>query len=322
MVATVVINQANVIQDGQNNKLVYNFPSSVAFPNHEIAVQSVVMYYSWQNINISPLTNSLFQYQWVVGATATTYNVNIPSGQYEISDINLYLQFIMIQNGHFLINASGFNVYYAQLEINASVYSVQLNTYPVPTAAGWTLGVNGQWTGNVGTAYEGWKTPLANTVNETGGWGGFPTQFFNPSVIFPSKFNTIVGFPAGFASGLFTGIDTNQSWTSSEFGLAPQVQPNSSIYLAITNIQNKYATPSSILYAINPTVAFGMQIIEKPPQFAFNKLIAGTYNQLSISILGADFQPINLLDANMTIILVIRDQKEITDIFSTLVNGK
>ena len=51
MVATVVINQANVIQDGQNNKLVYNFPSSVAFPNHEIAVQSIVMYYSWQNIN-------------------------------------------------------------------------------------------------------------------------------------------------------------------------------------------------------------------------------------------------------------------------------
>ena len=39
MVATVVMNPTNVVQDGLNNKLEYSFPNSVSFPNHEIAVQ-------------------------------------------------------------------------------------------------------------------------------------------------------------------------------------------------------------------------------------------------------------------------------------------
>jgi len=44
------------------------------------------------------------------------------------------------------------------------------------------------------------------------------------------------------------------------------VQPNSNILFSISNINNKYANPSSIL---TPAVAIGAQIIEKPPQFSY-----------------------------------------------------
>lgn len=324
MVAQIILNASN-IDSTDNNSLTYKFPNSVSFDNHDIAIQSVTMYYSWGNVNSVPLNNGAFSYTWLTPTGPVTYQVLIPNGQYEITTINEYLQFVMIRNGTYLINAAGFNTYFAELTVNASIYSVQVNTYPVPTSADWTQNlITGQWTGNVGTAYAGWTTPLINTVAEQGSWVGFSSSVFNPSLTFPANFNLLIGFPANYSTGLNQGAsqNTNQSFTSSQFGLAPQVQPNSSIFLSITNIANKYSVPSSIIYAINPSVSFGSQIIDIPPQFAFNKLIPGTYNQLRLQILGLDYQPIKLLDPNMTIILVIRDRKELSEVFEGLAGGK
>ena len=86
---TIVINQDNIV-DSDNNILEYSFPNSVQFSNHEIAVAQVNMYYSWTNINSTPLINNTFQYQWTVGSTTTTYDIVLPDGLYEISDINSY----------------------------------------------------------------------------------------------------------------------------------------------------------------------------------------------------------------------------------------
>lgn len=301
MVYTLVLNQSNVVST-DNNQLVYNFPNSVSFPNHEIAVQSVAMYYSWQNVNANPLLNNTFTYQWVVAGVPTTFTVTIPDGTWEVTDINNYLQYTFIQNGHYLINAAGQNVYYGELIINANRYAVQLNTFPVPTA----LPV-------------GWSVPVANPATGAAGWGGFPAATFNPAFTFPANFNLLIGFAASFSSSLNTGVGTNLSYLSTT---APQVQPNPSAYLSISNIENGYAIPNSIIYAITPNVAFGEQIREFPPQFAWNRLIKGTYNQLRITVLGVNKQPLRLQDPNMTIVLVIRDTKEVSDLITLASGGK
>ena len=111
---TIVLNQSNIVGTG-NNTLTYKFPNSILLDNHEVAVQSASIYYSWQNINSSPLANNMFTYWWIVGVTSTTYTVTIPDGLYEIAQINSYLQFRMIQNGTYLINSAGQNVYYAEM---------------------------------------------------------------------------------------------------------------------------------------------------------------------------------------------------------------
>ena len=49
----LVLNQSNLVQDGQNNKLVYRFPNSVNLTNKYIAVSQINMYYSWFNITTS-----------------------------------------------------------------------------------------------------------------------------------------------------------------------------------------------------------------------------------------------------------------------------
>jgi hypothetical protein len=78
----------------------------------------------------------------------------------------------------------------------------------------------------------------------------------------------------------------------------------------MSNINNQYAQPSSIIYALVPTVAVGEIITERPPNFMWNKLIDGTYNELRMTFLGSNLQPIPIADPNMTIILTIKDDSE------------
>lgn len=354
MVATIVLNQNNLVADGNNNTFVYRFPNSVAFPHHEIAVQSVSMFYSWANIDIT-LANNQFTIYFPTnsaGAISTgsgqvsSYTITIPTGQYEITDLNALLQYYCIKNGWFFINASGQNVYYVEMFVNATRYAVQINTFPLPLSSNFTYNSGtGIWTGNTGTAYAGWTTPIANTQTAVSAFGGFPnftagvvnsTQY-NPCLAIPPKFSTLIGFAnntqtrGASANGVVTttpptladldATGVNKSFLSSS---APQVQPNSSIYFSISNIENKYAIPNSIIFSLNPAVAFGLQITEYPPQFAWNKLLNGTYNNLRLQILGLDYQPLKILDPNMTIVLVIRDTRDIglNDLVNQVQGGK
>jgi hypothetical protein len=289
MVATVVLNSTNIVGTG-NNQLVYTFPNSVSFPNHLIAVQSVNMYYSWANVNASPLNNNKFSYTWTVGAAVTTYTLTVPDGLYEVSDLNYFLQYNMILNGTYLINAAGENVYYAEFIVNPNRYSVQINTFLVPTSLP-----------------AGWTAPTGSVPDGTAPFVGFPTVSITPIITLIGNFAELFGYTAGYATTTSTTL--NLSFNSST---APNIQPNSSLYLAISNISNKYAIPSSIIYNITPNVGFGEQIQERPPEFGWNKLLEGTYNQLRVQLLGHDFAPVQVLDPNMTIVLVIKEDIEKT----------
>lgn len=299
----IVLNSSNIVADGKNSSLVYNFPNSVVLKDKYIAVSQVVVYYSWFNIT-SAYMNNTFSYTWTVGGVSTTYNVVIPDGIYEISDINYYLQWTMINNKHYLINSTGDYVYYAELVVNPNRYAIQLNTFQVPTS-------------------------LPTGYSVPSGWAGYPTQTFNPIITFPSGFYNIVGYapisgvnfvsngnvnngytpPTAYATNYYVTKDSlgTLSYLSN---VSPNVQPNSSIYVSISNINNPYAQPSSILYSITPTVAIGEQVIEAPPNFMWNKMIDGTYNQLRVQLLGIDKNVLTMADPNMTIILTIRDKDE------------
>ena len=295
----IVLNQNNIVQDGSNNTLVYNFPNSIVFKDKYIAVSSIQMYYSWFNIT-SALANNLFTYTWIVGGVSTTYNINIPNGIYEIEQLNKLIQFVCIQNGTYLIDGNNNYVYYFEIEVNPVRYSVQLNTYQVPTS-------------------------LPAGYSQPANFAGYPTNTFNPVVSFPSYFNQIVGYSAGFSSnpntanGYVPPSPTQSTNYASKDGYGtlsylsntyPNVQPNSSLYVSISNINNPYSIPSSIIYSITSSVAVGEQITDRPPNFMWNKLIDGTYNELRVQFLGTNYQPITINDPQMTIMLTIRDKDE------------
>lgn len=295
----IVLNQNNIVPDGQNNKLVYRFPNSTVLKDKFIAVSNISMFYSWFNITSASVNNTL-SYTWTVGTTLTTINVVIPDGLYDIVDINSYLQWVMIQNGHYLINASGDYVYYLELLVNPSRYAIQLNTFQVPTSLP-----------------SGWSQPS--------NFAGYPTQTFNPIVTFPANFNVIVGYQVGFASNNNvnnayvppTASASNNYVAKDGAGTlsylsntSPQVQPNNNVLFSISNINNPYSQPSSIIYSLNPNVAVGEQIYETPPNFMWNKLIDGTYSELRLTFLNTRLEPLVIKDPNMTILLTIRDKDE------------
>jgi hypothetical protein len=169
-----------------------------------------------------------------------------------------------------------------------------------------------------------------------------PTQKFNPSFIFAVAtvnalgqqvgLNTILGYPSGWSSGLNLGGATapyfNANVTLGKyFGVtysytlatgtqgylsstAPNITPNASAYISISAINNPYALPSSIIYSVTPTNGIGRVILSEPPQFSWNRLIDGNYNQLTVTILGVDLQPLLINDPSISIMLTIRDGTE------------
>jgi len=294
---SLVFTQSNIITDGQNNKLKYNFPNSIKFENNSIAVSSVSIYYSWFNIS-SLYQNNTFTYTWVVGGTSTTYTIIIPDGTYEVADLNNLLQFTFISNKHYLVNASGQNVYYAEFVLNPTRYAVQINTFLFPLA-------------------------LPTGFTEPAGFGGYPTNTFNPIITIPASLNIILGFSVNYATPDNTSngysVPANQNLIAKNTATgtisclstqAPNLQPNSTIYISISNVNNPYSIPSSIIYSITAQGAVGSLITQTPPNFAWNKMINGTYNNLTITLLGNNFAPIPINDPQMTIMLVIKDDEE------------
>ena len=281
MTSNIILTSQNIVPGTNNSVLIYKFPNSVLFSSHEISVSSISMFYSWQNVNNTSLMNNTLTYTWESATNVvTTYTITIPSGLYEIAQINAYCQYAMIQNGHYLVNSSGMNVYFFEFQVNPTLYAIQLNTYQFPTALP-----------------SGWLNPAAVA---------FPAATFKPQVSTPGNFNLIVGFASTFTSARDLGVvypDSN-SYTSI---MAPQVNPNPTLLVNCSNIDNKYASPSTVIYSITPAVALAAQINERPPQFAWNKLLPGTYSEIKITLTGADNSRVVILDPNMTMALSIQE---------------
>ena len=297
---TLILNSTNLVADGNNNRLVYNFPNSVKFTDSYVALSSLQMFYSWNNISVA-LGNTSLQYVWFdAGGVGTTYTIDIAPGIYEISTLNQLLQYEFIANGHYLVNSIGDYIYYAEFTLNPTRYAVQINTYMFPLALP-----------------AGYTNPAAIP---------FPrTVLSNPQIILPANINEIFGYIAGFttSNNLNNTIgnvpttayqEKNQTTGTISYlsTTSPNVQPNSSLLINLSNVDNSYSSPTGIIYTVVPSVGIGEIINEKPPQFIWNKLLQGTYNQLQLTILGSNNSAITIGDPSMTFVLVIAEKGELS----------
>lgn len=279
----IIVLTANDIvnRDTGNNRLVYQFQGGgVSFNNNEIALCSLQMYYSWFNINEQLYKNSKYQYVWVDG---TIHDVVMPNGFYSVSDLNNFLEATMIQNTHYLVDTTTGNfVYYLQWETNATYYAVQMNAYLVPN----TLPV-------------GFSLPPSAT------WS-LPATSQTPRItILNNGFQDIVGFYAG----TYPPTSPYTTTYSKISDVAPQLNPISSIQITCSLASNPYSPQSKQIYAFGvPEVVFGGNILINTPEYAFQQIINGSYNQFVVEIIDQNGRPINLQDPQICIVLVIRDR--------------
>lgn len=292
----IVLNSNNIVQDGQNNKLIYNFPNSINLTGKYIAVSSISMYYSWFNITQTN-NNYSFTFTWTANVTTTTYTINLPDGFYEISTINDYIQWFCIQNNIYW-TIGGVNYYPIEMIVNASRYAIQINTYLIPIVA-----------------------PVGATVPI--GFPGWPGTTQNSVVVIPAKFNNIIGFAPNFTTSANVGFPTPPPYDPNSLvninsvgtisylsSTAPNVQPANNVLFALSNIASPFSQPNNIIYSLNPNVTVGQQIYETPPNYAWVELLNGTYSNLRLSLLDNNLNPLIINDSNMTILLVIRDKNE------------
>ena len=287
---TLVLNETNLVPSFYNNQFMYKFPvGSVLFKDKQIAINSIRIYYSWFNINFQVYSNATCSYTWFDGKTYyfTTGSTvgNIPNMFADIAVLNTYLQYVFIQNKHYLINSAGQNVYFIELKANAQYYNVQLNIFALDAA----IASTNTWSLPAGAT---WVIPAAPQ-----------TPYFN--VLSTSNFNALIGFNYGVYPPT---LQTSNYSINSQ--ITPQIAPVTSLITLCSLINSPYSTPSQIIYSFSPDVPFGTQIISDPPNFSFQDIQQGYVTQFSITFVDQDGRNIQLIDTNLLIVLLIKDKQE------------
>jgi hypothetical protein len=292
MSRTIIINSSNIISNTNNSQFQYNFPGGGIDlkPTQKIGLVNLSMYYSTFNITISNNNNS-YSYIWIDGLS---YNVIMPDGFYDIDTINNFLHFTFVQNQHYFISSNGDYVYLITWNVNASRYSVELNSFGISTS----LSTTNSWTKPVGSLWL------------------IPTNFIIPKIVIPSnKFSLVVGFSVGkYPNSVISGVPpsqiqtpsylTNQQFLSS---FTPQVSPLSSYILTCSLINNNYAIPNNLIYSFSPKGTIGEQFEIQPYEYMMINCNPGTYSYFTLTLVDQNFQPVSIQDPNIIIQLIISD---------------
>lgn len=277
---TIVINSSNATS--QKHIFNYNFinGSFTCNENTKISVSSVSIPYSWFNVSAIN-NNNKFTLTWIVGTTVTNYPFTLPDGFYTTTTINQFIQQKCLDNGFYLINASGQNVFYFDLSYNVAYYGTQLLLFPIPISL-----------------------PVGYT--QPSNFAGYPTAIRCPQFILPASgsIGSIIGFESNKTYGLLSTANS-QSILST---LTPQGTIVNSVIMRCSLVENNIAMPSDILDSFPITSSFGNNIVYEP---SFNKWVrvkSGKYNIFSLSFNDEYGNALPMRDTNVLITLLIKQE--------------
>lgn len=298
---TLILNNTNIVAGTNNSILSYEFAGGNINlkKGQKVALASLQMYYSTFNITAANRNNT-YSYKWVDGIT---YIVTMPDGFYDVPALNNYLHFVMVQNGHYLVTGTGAFVYLLELNINPTLYAVEVNCYGISVAV---------------AAANAWVLPAAPT------WV-LPNNFIVPELIVPAspqQFNLVIGFAAGtYPNAVINNAGANAppnqtqvpAYTTTQTfvsTIAPQVTPLSSFILTCSLINNNYAVPNNLIYSFAPVGTIGQQFTIAPNQYVFIDVLPAQYNRFNVQFIDQNFRPVAIQDPNMIIQLVISDVED------------
>jgi hypothetical protein len=294
----LILTRKDLVPSQFNNVYQYNFPQgSVTFIDMEIALGEVSMYYSWFNI-ASYLKNNLFSYYFPDGGGMTSeIPVVIPDGKYTITQLNSFLQWTMINNGHYLIDGAGNYVYFIELVFNETSGRVQLVEYPVPAdMTGYTKPTNATWTDPTTDRTPQFVVPT---------WG----KLVIGTTIYDIGFGRFIAFEAG------TYPSTPQSNIYTTIGMTlvmPKFDMVTNINVLCTLLNNNLAIPCTLLYSMPiGNTQFNENISYKPINYAFTPIKNGIYTTLQIEFQDDANAPIPIRNTDVNITLVIRKKGDL-----------
>jgi hypothetical protein len=313
---TLALNSKNIIDGTGNSQLQYNFPSGSIVINEgdQLALASVSMYNSVYNFT-SALNNNTFTYTWIDGTVTT---VTIPDSFLDVDGLNDFLHQTMLNRGHYLIEDSTGNfVWFITIQINVSIYAIQIQAYPMNQATYPTIaGATKKYTVPTGTA-AAWIPQTANIT---------------PYITIPSTdIRTTLGLKAGYYPGALNGgtspdyntintisgtspgktqVSTYSAIQTMTSQSTPQITALTSYIVTCSLINNNYSIPNTLLSAFPPSAAFANQFTFSPNEMSFIDTQPGSYGSFLVQFYDQNLRQIEMEDSQIVILLVIRTKNE------------
>jgi hypothetical protein len=286
---SIVLNQDNIVPGSNNSKFQYDFPSTIEFSKDQVAVANVSLSVSWINIGVK-YDNNFFQYVWYDNVGASTHNVLIPDGYYSISDLNAYLQFVMVNNGHYLVDNFGNFVYYLDIAVNSVYYGIELRSNPIPTALP-----------------GGWSNPTGLT---------FPAVATTPQFVIPSSgINTLLAIPAGTYPPVVQSTFYNIIG-----GTNAEITPVTNVIMLCSLLRNNIQYPNNIIFSFMPISPAGSQFQVSPSgaplnispnEYIFCDIDDGYYTRFEIQFVDQNYNPLIIGDPQIFIQMIFKRRDEI-----------
>jgi len=284
----IILNTNNVVPGTNNSKFEYFFPSTVEFKDDQIAVANISLGLSWDNIKAA-YNNNYYSYVWYDALGASTHQVLMPDGIYGIGTINAFLQYTMIQNGHYLVDGNGDYVYYLEIIPNTVYFGNELRCGVIPTALP-----------------AGWTNPAGLT---------FPAVATTPQFIIPStNFQTLLGFPAA------TYPPAPQATFYSVLGSPDQaITPVTTLNILCSLVNNRLQYPNNIVDSFTPVSGAtggqssvgGSPINIAPYEFIFTDVNDGFYSSFTIEFVNQDYKPVEIQDPQVFIQLLFKKRGDV-----------
>jgi hypothetical protein len=182
-------------------------------------------------------------------------------------------------------NKGADNVYFVELVVNSIRYATSLNFYVIPTesealAKGYVKPSNATWV--------------------------FPLVAQTPRLSFNQSFGNLIGFTFG-TYPLANPQPTNIQIISTE---TPVISPTDSLILTCNLVNSKYSIPSDVFFTLPLSSSVGSFIAFNNSTLVYNNITAQMFSTLEITFYDQLFQPVFLLDREITLQLSISDAGE------------
>lgn len=277
---TLILNSSNYVV-GTTNTFIYSLPSSVNFKKSKVGIATVAVYNSSFNIT-SQRGNNTVNLVWNAN-TNVSYTFTFPSGYYSINEINAFLQSKMYENNLYCLSGTKV-IYFFEIVQNSIRYSVQLNSYFLPTSAN--------------------ATTLGYTLPPGASWA-FPTASQTPQLTFGATFGTLIGFgPQTYPATIQTTSQSKVSETT------PQISTVDSYILTCNLINSRYSIPQNVFFSLPLTGALGSLITYNASSLIMSDIAPNNYNQIVIKFYDQLFNVLQMNDFDICIQLVIDDTLE------------
>lgn len=283
------------------NRLIYNVPQGLSLKNKEVALHSFSFYNSFFNIS-SAIGNNTVDFFFPVFSTANVYSMTkitwiIEDGFYSFTDLQYALQQFMLSNRLALYNATTAKyMYFFSILQNTVQYSVQLQSYYVPTASQATT---------LGFALMSGSPLVLNPAS------GTTPLSVAPQISFNDAFGKVIGFNAQtIPSSVVTRNGANYDANPAQTRLSnktPYLNPIDCVLLRCNIANNNNSIPNDLLSVTPISSSYGAITQYVSSSLLYVPCAQITTNQITVSMFDQNLNPLTQRDAEITLVLSIRD---------------